>query len=60
MTEKMTIQQARQMIEYNSQKIQMIQEEIERIGYDIKLLQMQVRGMKNGKTEQTENIYYDI
>ena len=47
--EKMTIQQAKQMIEYNSQKIQMIQEEIERIGYDIKLLQMQVRGIRNGQ-----------
>ena len=47
--EKITIQQARQMIEYNNQKIQLIQEEIERIGYDIKLLQMQVRGIRNGQ-----------
>lgn len=58
---KFNLAQARQMIEYNSQRIQMIREEIERVGYDIKLLQMQIRGMKGEQIdakEKTNNSYY--
>ena len=53
--QKFTLAQARQMIEYNSQRIQMIREEIERVGYDIRLLQMQIRGMRGEQVEAKEN-----
>ena len=59
--QKITLAQARQMIEYNSQRIQMIREEIERVGYDIRLLQMQIRGMRGEQVEAKEkadNSYY--
>lgn len=59
--QKFTLAQAREMINYNSQRIQTIREEIERVGYDIKLLQMQIRGMKREQIdakEKTNNNYY--
>lgn len=59
--QKFNLAQAREMINYNSQRIQMIREEIERVGYDIKLLQMQIRGMKGEQIdakEKTNNSYY--
>ena len=59
--QKFNLAQAREMINYNSQRIQMIREEIERVGYDIKLLQMQIRGMKGEQIdakEKANNSYY--
>lgn len=58
--QKFTIQQARAMIEYNSQRLQMVQEELERVGYDIKLLQMQIKGVRNGiqNAEEKEDSHY--
>ena len=48
------------MIEYNSQRLQMVQEELERVGYDIKLLQMQIKGVRNGiqNAEEKEDSHY--
>lgn len=53
--QKFNLAQAREMINYNSQRIQMIREEIERVGYDIRLLQMQIRGMRGEQVDAKEN-----
>ena len=58
--QKFNLAQARQMIEYNSQRIQMIREEIERVGYDIRMLQMQIRGLRGEQVnaEEGKNSHY--
>lgn len=59
--QKFNLAQAREMINYNSQRIQTIREEIERLGYDIRLLQMQIRSMKGEQIdakEKANNSYY--
>ena len=58
--ERFTLQQARQMVEYQGQKIQEMHEQIERLGYDIRLIQMKINSRRDKirDAEERENCHY--
>lgn len=58
--ERFTLQQARQMVEYQGQKIQEMHEQIERLGYDIRLIQMKINSRRDEirDAEERENCHY--
>ena len=58
--ERFTLQQARQMVEYQGQKIQEMHEQIERLGYDIRLIQMKINSRRDeiSDAEERENSHY--
>ena len=60
MTEKFTLQQARMMVEYQGQKIQEMHEQIERLGYDIRLIQMKLNSRRSEirDAEEKEDSHY--
>ena len=58
--EKFTLAQARQMVEYQGQKIQEMHEQIERLGYDIRLIQMKINSRRDEirDAQEKENSHY--
>lgn len=58
--ERFTLQQARQMVEYQGQRLQEMHEQIERLGYDIRLIQMKINSRRDEirDAEERENCHY--
>ena len=58
--DRFTLQQARQMVEYQGQKLQEMHEQIERLGYDIRLIQMKLNSRRGEihEAEERENSHY--
>lgn len=58
--ERFTLQQARQMVEYQGRRIQEMHEQIERLGYDIRLIQMKINARRDEirDAEERENSHY--